>query len=417
MLEKMYSIFIVSAFLLLASILSSRASNPDLLLYKTPPLEKAEIADRPPLVEKKNSRACRVLVENKVDFHYEVIESLVLRFELPWHKFNCDISKPITFDFALYQNMFHPNLGGLIPGKKKPKFLNETEYWSWKRYFENELQYKTFDRLDGTETKAYFNELILWKDMKKEHPYDAFVDATCDIRHYMKDLKTRDNFFCLLHKDQQRDGDYQFVLGRSCFLTPLWWPKDQCNFMAVDLPKVREDLEDIAKVSSTEVSICVLGSQNEPMAAELFSKVPYEENSAYLVYSNRQYRRKRLEATLKKFGIGMDRIRHHSELDFERYHQDILKCDIVLPLKDPIGTPNYFDHPIGVRKSSGIVPSLIAYKRPALMHQDFAAIYQDFLTAPIETHDDTMESMVDALTRLLVKIHNEKMAIKATKEK
>ena len=89
----------------------------------------------------------------------------------------------------------------------------------------------------------------------------------------------------------------------------------------------------------------------------------------------------------------------------------------MLPLIDPIESPKYFDVPVGVKKSSGIVPSLIAYKRPALMHQDFAAIYQDFLTAPIETHDDTMESMVDALTRLLVKIHNEKMAIKATKEK
>ena len=89
----------------------------------------------------------------------------------------------------------------------------------------------------------------------------------------------------------------------------------------------------------------------------------------------------------------------------------------MLPLIDPIESPNYFDVPVGVRKSSGIVPSLIAYKRPAIMHQDFATIYQDYLTAPIETHSDTMESMVDALTRMLVKVYNEKMAIIVTKEK
>ena len=51
------------------------------------------------------------------------------------------------------------------------------------------------------------------------------------------------------------------------------------------------------------------------------------------------------------------------------------------------------------------------------MHQDFATIYQDYLTAPIETHSNTMESMVDALTRMLVKVHNEKMAIIVTKER
>ena len=222
-------------------------------------------------------------------------------------------------------------------------------------------------------------------------------------------MHSRDNFFCLLHADKKRDSNYQSVLERSCFLTPLW-PNDQCNFMAVDLPKVRvrkNDLEDIAG----NVSICVLGSQDTILAAKLFSKVPYEENNAYLVYSNRRFETKKFLAKIKRFGISTYRIRHYSEPDFERYHQDILKCDIVLPLKDPTSKPKYFDHAVGVRKSSGIVPSLIAYKRPALMHQDFAAIYQDFLTAPIETHDDTMESMVDALTRLLVKIHNEKMAL------
>jgi hypothetical protein len=301
--------------------------------------------------------------------------------------------------------------------KKKPRFLNETEYWSWKSYFEKELQFKTFDRLDGTETKAYFNELVLWSDEKE--PYDAYVDATCDIRNYVKDLKKRDKFFCLLHGDRmKRDDDYQFVLGRSCVLTPAqWWPKDQCTFMAIDLPKIKEDLDSIAEIPSTNVSICVLGNQNITMAAELFSKVPYEENNAYLVYNNRQHRKGRLKKIFKRFRIGMDRIRLHSELDFEKYHKNILQCDIVLPLKDPIRSPNYFDHPIGMKKSSGIVASLIAYKRPAIMHQDFAAIYKDYLTAPIETHGDTMESMVDALTRMLVKLHNEKMAIKAAEGK
>ena len=377
----------------------------------------------PPLYDRpaeENSKACRVRIQNKADWHHEVLESIALRFELPWHQFNCDIRKPIIFDFALFQNTFDNNPRGLhIPGKKSPKFLNETEYWSWKSYFEKNLQFKSFDRLDGTKTKAYFNDLVLYSDDDPKDPYDALIETTCEItKHYVKYIYSWDNFFCLLHEnDSKYIGKHPLILGRSCFLTPMW-PKDQCNFMAVDLPKFRDLEEDTEKIpASTDISICAIGAHNYTKAAELFSKIPYKENNAYLVISSRQQKQRKLKKILKAAGIDLHRTKIRSELDFERYHRDFLKCDIVLPLIDPIESPKYFDVPVGVRKSSGIVPSLIAYKRPAIMHQDFATIYQDYLTAPIETHSNTMESMVDALTRMLVKVHNEKMAIIVTKER
>ena len=49
-------------------------------------------------------RPCRVILENAIDYHHEVIESVVRRFPLPWHTFNCTTSKPIIiYDFALFQ--------------------------------------------------------------------------------------------------------------------------------------------------------------------------------------------------------------------------------------------------------------------------------------------------------------------------
>ena len=51
-------------------------------------------------------RPCRVILENAIDYHHEVIESVVRRFPLPWHTFNCTTSKPIIYDFALFQNRF-----------------------------------------------------------------------------------------------------------------------------------------------------------------------------------------------------------------------------------------------------------------------------------------------------------------------
>ena len=204
-----------------------------------------------------NSKACTVRIENKADWHHEVLESIALRFELP-RQFNCDIRKPVIFDFALFPNAFYNNVSGLHihGGKKKLKFLNETEYWSWKSYFEKNLQFKLFDRLDGTKTKAYFNNLVLY--FKEEEPYDAKIDATCDTRNYAPSLKKSDNLFCLLHNnDLKHTGPKPFILGRSCFLTPISWPKDQCIFLAVDLPKFRDLEKDMIKLpTSTDISIC-----------------------------------------------------------------------------------------------------------------------------------------------------------------
>ena len=127
-------------------------------------------------------RACRVVISSKVDFHHEVIESVVLRFQLPWHKFNCTISKPIVYDFALYQNRFHLGQQPAVSGNPHARFLNETEFWSWKKYFEEDLQYKTFDRLDGTQTKAYFNSFVAYGESHNT-PIDAMIDTTCDINN------------------------------------------------------------------------------------------------------------------------------------------------------------------------------------------------------------------------------------------
>ena len=280
------------------------------------------------------------------------------------------------------------------------------------------VKFKSFDRLDGSKTQTHFNDLLLYSEEDPDDPYDARIETTCDITNYVKFMYSENNFFCVLHNNDAKNiANHPFILGRSCFLTPMW-PKDQCTFMAVDLPKFRDLEEDMVKIpTSTDISICVIGVHNYTRAVELFSKIPYEENNAYLVISTRQQKQRKMTRILKTAGIDLHRTKIRSELDFERYHRDFLNCDIVLPLIDPIESPKYIDVPVGVKKSSAIVPSLIAYKRPAIMHQDFAAIYQDYLTAPIETHNDTMESMVDALTRMLVKVYNEKMAIIVTKEK
>ena len=83
----------------------SKSIQNEIVVSAIPPLH-----DRP--AEENSKGACRVRIQNKVDWHHEVLESIALRFELPWHQFNCDIRKPIIFDFALFQNTFDNNPRG-----------------------------------------------------------------------------------------------------------------------------------------------------------------------------------------------------------------------------------------------------------------------------------------------------------------
>jgi hypothetical protein len=65
------------------------------------------------LHEDDETPVCRVVLENKMDYHYEIIESTILQFPLPWEKLGCNVTtaargagsskkRPIvTFDVAL----------------------------------------------------------------------------------------------------------------------------------------------------------------------------------------------------------------------------------------------------------------------------------------------------------------------------
>ena len=148
------------------------------------------------VIERTNNfqRPCRVVVENKVDFHHEIIESIALKFPLPLQTFNCSLSLPVIFDFALYQNRFHLKIPGLIgSGAKNANFLNETEFWGWKNYFEENLQHRTFVRHDivNSESRAYFNELVSYEEIANS-TVDALIDATCDVGpSYVEKMKKK----------------------------------------------------------------------------------------------------------------------------------------------------------------------------------------------------------------------------------
>ena len=88
-------------------------------------------------------RPCHIAVENKADYHYEVIESTIMQYPLPWEKFNCSKQHTIV-DVALSE----------IPGRFS---MNERE--SWQNYFETHLAGTQRPRTIGDGAVMYFGSI------------------------------------------------------------------------------------------------------------------------------------------------------------------------------------------------------------------------------------------------------------------
>jgi hypothetical protein len=363
---------------------------------------KEEIDDR---------RPCRVIIENKVDFHHEILESIVLRYPLPWENYNCSSTKPVMFDFALFDNRF-PNGMITCPEKKCPKHLNETEFVGWKRYFEGYLQNKTFDRaVDGR--KVQYNKLIKYVEYENSPlgPPDAVIDATCDI--YQRFLVwlthgTYDNY-CVLHRACEFCEQVHY--NKSCFLTPMW-PKSQCTFLPSDLPRFYdEDLRKQESDNPLQTVVCLFGRErNHTLWANVFLQSPYKKYNVKFVIGSRVYSVKRVYKTSDILSKALSFVDH--ERDYVEFSKRIAQCDILLPATDPIDRPAHFPPSISGEKSkkklTGSISQVVGYKLHSVMHYELERIYHDYFTAPVEVYGDTIQSKVDALTKMIATVSQNK---------
>ena len=185
-----------------------------------------------------------MVLENAIDYHHEVIESIVRRYPLPWDSFNCTVAKPIIYDFALFDNRFPDRIPFYIG--KPPKFLNLTEFWGWKKYFEKNLQNKIVVRAEnstttslsfggeaveeqsigssptGKATYALYNNLILDTNYNQspDGPADAIIDVSCGIdKAFLERLKKTENTYCLLHGYVQEVEDNEYIRSKTCWIS------------------------------------------------------------------------------------------------------------------------------------------------------------------------------------------------------
>ena len=359
-----------------------------------------------------SNRACRVILENTIDYHHEVIESVVRYYPLPWETFNCTISKPIIFDFALFENQFPHNIKFSIG--RRPKHLNETEFWGWKAYFESNLQGKVVPRFEprkgvsteisSTKTRALFNNLVSTSqyDESPDGPADAIIDVSCGIdKDFITQLEQNKRKHCLLHGYVPELDDNEYVRSKTCWISPMF-PSDHCFFLPLALPPVQKI---IRKEKKLQVCIPGAGGRIQKSMIEMFSQINYSKYNVHLKILTR-----RIQQNAVKLSTGKhleDRVEWISESDFTRYAHTVANCDIYLPWSDPKSRPAFFRTgvPGGGKSLSGSIPPIIKYKMPSVMHKEMEAIYHEYWTAPVEVYaEETVDSRAAALTRMVERL-------------
>lgn len=316
-------------------------------------------------------RPCSVAIENTADGHYELIESTILRYPLPWSQLNCSTKNTVVFDVALFEH------SGVYTGEKS----------GWERYFRQRLQHQNATRIDGIQ--ARFGELVHYTNYSKI--YDAIIGVSCDSSTtFQRWLRLSLRRYCILHQTCRTCKSD--IIQRTCMLNPM---HPRCFFLPIDLPQFQE-----RQPPSPLARVCVSGSvRNHAMLAEALATL--QPRSVRFFIHDRL-----LEGVHPLEFYKARNVSHLIEMvrekDFLTFQKSMSMCHVLLPLIDPVYNPAYFFHGRH-RKLTGAVPQAIAYKIPTVSHVELEAIYHNYWTAPVQVYNDTA-SFILALEQMMASV-------------
>ncbi|KAL7463720.1 hypothetical protein ACHAXS_004078 [Conticribra weissflogii] len=317
-------------------------------------------------------RACTVAVENKADYHYEVIESTIMRYPLPWHEWNCSKHLAI-FDVALTQH------DGWARNELEP----------WKFYFEKYLSGKTRERTIGDGAVVRFGTIQNYQNYS--HRYDAYIGVSCDSFDYRQWMSKGPQMFCVLHGTPSPALPVEWD-KRVAWLNPMFpryfIPSDFPHFPPPKLhrrDKIRLCIKGIdhyrfdssyrfvtAAVSTLDdpssISLQIMGGRSE-IISPIFKDIDHLVN-----------------------------ITRVNEPDFYKFEEKMSQCHILLPLLHPwdeIVGENYFPSS-KAKKLSGFISQAIGLKLPVLVHEGIHDVYKNHWTAKVWTYSS--RSRIDVMS-------------------
>jgi hypothetical protein len=313
---------------------------------------------------------CYLVLENKVDFHYEMLESAMMQYPLPWNELKCDITQPVQFDVALSKSVGHD-------------FAGEGE--GWVKYFLSSLQYSERERADGVVIR--FGDFVDYSSYARQ--YHAVVDASCDFYQNKPWEEREDNTFCVMH-GPKRYRYPESQLRKSCWLSPM---HPYCYFIPSTLPQF-----DPRPPPYPTLHACVSGkNRHHAILAEALARLR-PEGVRIRMYERRRDGEYAGQEEYLRWGVS-EWIEVVQVPGFLEYQQSMSTCHLILPLLDPIANPDYF--PQHERKMlTGALSQAIGYRIPSVMHEAMEIIYHQHLNAPVRTYTNA-ESFTLALDAML----------------
>ena len=384
------------------SSLSSTESSSSSAAEVDAPLLVQSAADRAALLQQPllelgtpGAPPCSVALENKVDYHYEVIESTILRYPLPWHRINCSTgTQPIVFDVALAEHHSH----------HKQQYANGSSVskTSFSRYFNTTLAGTIRRRADGT--LAQFGRMVRYTAYDRN--YRAKIGISCDAARYQSFAQwmsqAPNQHFCLVHTSCGRCSPQHVApdTRQVCWISPL---EPACHFQTVDLPQfdtstrigtTNNSSSNNNKKNKTTITLCPSGSKKQTALVHALNQLVQEEQQQQQQHPTfRVLLHARMSSGLPrdyaKTVWGPDRVtvvQHDDFVDFQR--SIATQCHVLVPLVDPQTTPQYF----GLNSHSrltGFLSQAVAYQIPAVVHADLQRLYHPYWTAPVLTYTNT----------------------------
>jgi hypothetical protein len=342
------------------------------------------VSERELRVSDREPRPCRIAITNSVAFHYETLESIASQLPTKYIHFpraTCDINS-LVFDYHIFA-------AGL-------------RVQSWTYYFHLAMQDRDVTHLkaknDPTKKRAignlYLHSKLPASRILSLDGYDAYVEATCYCRP--GDVTIYGN-----HSEWLSQNDYRTCIFHvRCPSSTLenhprtvWVsPHVPEYYIPSVLPGFREKP---GNTRHKNPELCVVGA---PERRDFNLLAHYYQNHTIDRFQVHIYGAGNYPDSMKPYRS----VVKQSELsDYQTFHDHVGRCDAILALLSKKSTPSYFD-----QKLTGIIPILLAYKQPAIIHEDLYKLYKEQLPGNVsyETHSDEVSSFVDALDRFLDKI-------------
>jgi hypothetical protein len=320
-------------------------------------------------------RDCKVVIINQhVDFHYEVLESVVALYPLPKIATCNHMKLQFTASISISDN---------------PRYQRKSD--SWREYAMTNIAPNDYvASVTPGQSRRLVNVLQTTtplNDTLWDTAFDYQISASCYCDPNLTWLFKSTSHYCLFHGACDPTFLHQNAPNRIQWVHPSF---GKYSFFPNYLPEFSID----RTVDGTTHHLCVIGN---------VIRRQYDLVALYLTEHPSNLR-------IHHFGLGvlpnsmMDfapLIQVHSTPDFLPWQYDLYStCDAILSLLTRQNQSEYFE---GKTKLSGALVQASVYQIPVLLHHDLAMVYKQHLRH-VETHTDDPSSFVIGMDRLLKRL-------------